>query len=124
MQNKISIQDVELPINLGVNYFYKYYLEYTGHDLLKTPQLVENPEDLEGLKAFELASNLISAGHRAAASLNRMEPTFSRDDIEHMINSLTGVEAVGLFYKLMSVINADKDPNGEAPKKKGLRKAG
>jgi hypothetical protein len=111
-QKQIKIQDVTLPINLGVNYFYKYFFEMTGVDLIANPKL----EGAEGVKMFEYAAAFIAAGYKAECKITKTDELHTKDDIEHMINSMDLLDASKIVIELVNLMNGG-DPNPNAPKK-------
>jgi hypothetical protein len=117
MQTKINIGEVEFNLNLTVNWFYKYFLEITGTDLLANPRL----EDATGVKAFEYAAAFVAAGYQAECRMNKTEVKFSKETIEDMIMSLDPVQAVGIVLQLTSEMGGKEEKNAEAPKMKGAK---
>jgi hypothetical protein len=116
MNTVIKIGEVSFNLNLTVNWFYKYFLEITGIDLLATPRL----DDATGVKAFEYAAAFISAGYQAQCKLDKTEVKYSKDVIEDMIMSLDAAKATEIVLQLVSEISP-KEKNAEAPKKKGAQ---
>jgi hypothetical protein len=114
MQTKITIGEVDFNLNLTVNWFYKYFLEITGIDLLANPRL----EDATGVKAFEYAAAFVAAGYQANCRMNKTEVKHTKEAIEEMIMSLDPVQAVGIVLQLTTEMGG-KEKNVEAPKKKG-----
>jgi hypothetical protein len=112
MNTKIIIGKNQFSLNLSVNWFYKYFLEITGIDLLANPRL----EDATGVKAFEYAAAFVAAGYQAQCKMDKTEVKFSKDQIEDMIMSLDPASAVGIVLQLTSEMGGK---NVEAPKKKG-----
>jgi hypothetical protein len=116
MQTTVSIGELKLSLNLSVNWFYKYFLEITGIDLLANPRL----EDATGVKSFEYAAAFVAAGYRAQCKMDKTEVKHTKEEIEDMIMSLDPVEAVGIVLQLTSEMGG-KEKNAEAPKKKGAQ---
>ena len=120
MQTIITIGEVKFSLNLSVNWFYKYFLEITGIDLLANPRL----EDATGVKSFEYAAAFVAAGYQPQCRMDKSEVKYSKDQIEEMIMSLDPVQAVGIVLQLTTEMGGS-EKNAEAPKRKGaLKKAG
>ena len=107
-----------MELNLSVNYFYKYFLQITGKDLLLDSRL----EDASGVKAFDYAAAFIAAGHQAWAKVEKKEVRMTYDEVEEKINSMPLSEAGGIVIEMVQMVSRGADPNGKPQARK--RKAG
>jgi hypothetical protein len=115
MQSTITIQGVELELNLKVVYFYKFFQQLTGKDLLVDSDL----SDAKGVKSFDYAAAFIAAGHQAHSKIAGTAPKMTKDAIEFTISSIPMEEAALIVVNMVSLINGGGDPNGKAPTKPG-----
>lgn len=116
---KIQVANHELELNLKANYFYKFFLEITGVDLIENPVI----SDAKGIKSFDYAAAFIAAGHLAHSKVSGVEPKLTREQIEHEIGSMEIEKASTIVIELVTMMNGG-DPNPQAPKKGAKKKAG
>lgn len=118
MNQQITVDGLQLELNLSVNYFYRYFLQITGKDLLLDSRL----DDATGVKAFDYAAAFIAAGHQAWAKVEKKDPKITHEQLDDRINSLPLDEAAKIVVEMVQMISGDADPNGKPQVRK--RKTG
>lgn len=78
----LRIGDKEVILNLGVNYFYKYFKEVTDIDLFANPYL-----DVMSIKLIEYTKGYIMAGHKAHCSVSWSSEVITLEELDHFLMS-------------------------------------
>lgn len=102
----VVINGSEAPVNFGVNWFYKFYNEASGKDLL-TGFNIEGPSQV-----LDLCINLYFAGYMAASKVDKFAPVLKKQDFEDYVMGLTMAEATDLMKGYTDTIKKTA-PSGE-----------
>lgn len=114
--NSLIISGRTIRVNFSVNYFFKYFLEATGIDLLNETSAIEESNTI---KVFDHLSGLVYAGNRAQHSLDKTDGALSFDDAKDLVYSMTPVDAVVLLSECVNTLNGgEKNAQPQAAKKK------
>jgi hypothetical protein len=114
---KIKVAGEELTLNLSTNYFYKFFYQITGIDLVAHPTI----PDAEGIKMFDYAAAFIAAGYKANCKIEGQEEKLTKETIEHLINSMELDEAGRIVVELVALMNADTKGDNDSSKKKATK---
>jgi hypothetical protein len=118
--NTLKISGRSIEVNFSVNYFFKYFLEATGIDLLDEKPI--NVEESNTSKIFDYLSGLIYAGNKAKHSLEKTEGALTKEEATDMVFCLTPVDAITLLGECMSILNPDeKNVPPQAARRKGSK---
>jgi aldehyde:ferredoxin oxidoreductase len=103
----LSIGGQEVVCNFGVNYYYLFFNEITGIDML-----VEGLKGIGTTQMFKIIPAIYCAGYMAECRLKKEDPKFTKDDFEHHVLSMdeAGAEKMAIDYS--KAINPPKP--GEA----------
>jgi hypothetical protein len=93
-KTNITINGIILPLNLGVNYFYKYCKEATGIDLI-----ADGMVDIKSVRLFDYAKGLVYGGYAAECSVNKTPIVHTPADIEAMVMSSTTEEVTDIIVQ-------------------------
>jgi hypothetical protein len=116
--NSLKISGKSIDVNFSVNYFFKYFLDATGIDLLSEKPI--NIEESDTTKVFDYLSGLIYAGNKAKHSVEKTEGALTKEEATDMVYCLTPVDAIVLLTECMKILNPDEKnvPSQAARKKK------
>lgn len=110
-QLTISIGGDDITLNLGVNYFYKYFKEATGIDLIK-----EGIVDIQSVKIFDYTIGFIYAGYAAECKMNALPIVHKPETVEDWVMRMNDTEATEILLKCsaaMSGKTVDEIKNAE-----------
>lgn len=96
----LQVRDKNVVVNFGVNYFYKYFLEATGVDLI-----ADGLVNLGSVKIFDYLAAFIYSGYRAECSLKgekKIEIKF--EDFQHEVLSMSEQGASDLLTECFSLL--------------------
>lgn len=108
-KTQVTISGKQITLNLGVNYFYKFFLEATGIDLIK-----EGLVEVQSVRIFDYVAGFIYAGAKAESMLTKQPFELTFDAVSHEVMSMNEKEASELLMTcalLMSGEKKDDDPN-------------
>jgi hypothetical protein len=108
----LSLNGKDVVVNFGINYFYRYFLEATGVDLIANGLV-----DIGTVKVFDYLAAFIYAGHKAECSFNRQKCELPFEDCQHEVLSMSEVEATKLLtecFTLLSGKTEDEEKNVKA----------
>lgn len=105
MNKKLSltIGEKEVTLNFGANWFFEFYKEDSGHDLVKDPNL--QLLDLTSVQLFSYLQSMIWAGYQAECAVSKKELEISRDDVKAHVMDGTEAEASSLAWKIVACAN-------------------
>lgn len=123
--NKEAILNVSgktIHVNFGVNYFYKYFLEATGVDLIASGLI-----DTQSVKIFDYLAGFLYAGNKAHCSLTDQRFDLSKEKVEKMVYSMDEKGATELLTECLATMagtTVDELKNGttQAAKNRGKHK--
>lgn len=99
----VVINGKDVVCNYGVLWFYEHYKTDSGHDLVKDGGFKE--VDLQSTQMFSVVQSLLWAGILTEASLNKVEPSVTRDDVCHYVMS-GDVESISkLMFDIVAAIS-------------------
>lgn len=118
-EKDLNISGRIVPVNFGINYFYKYFLEATGIDLIAQGLI-----DVNTVKVFDYTAGFIYAGHKAHCSLKKTECNISSEDAMDMIYSMSEKDATEMLTECLALMagkTVDELKNGttQAAKRSG-----
>lgn len=119
--NILNISGKTIRVNFSVNYFFKYFFETTGIDLLGEKAI--DIEESNTIKVFEQLSALVYAGNKAQHSLDKQDGALSLEQASDLVYSLTPVDAIILLGECVKIINGDEKNVPPQAAKKGRNKA-
>jgi hypothetical protein len=119
--NILNISGKTIRVNFSVNYFFKYFFETTGIDLLGEKSI--DVEESNTIKVFEQLSALVYAGNKAQHSLDKTDGALSIEEANDLVYSLTPVDAIILLGECVKIINGDEKNVPPQAAKKGRNKA-
>lgn len=102
----MTIDGKTIPVNFGVNWFYKFYNETSGKDLM-TGFAVET-----SLQVLEFCVNIYYAGYMAASKMDKFTPEITKEQIEDHVMSLNMAEATKLMNDYTNTVKKSQ-PEGE-----------
>jgi len=103
----LEIKGKPYELNFGINYFFEFYKNDSGHDLIKDPAF-ENI-DLQSTQVFNLVQSLIWAGIKAEAALHDREVSEeTREKIRKYVMGLDVLQTVELMNKITECIAGGK----------------
>jgi hypothetical protein len=102
MDKKLSLKigEKEVSLNFGVNWFFEFYKNDSGHDLVKDPNL--ELLDLRSIEVFSYLKNMIWAGYQAECKMQKVPTELSREDVENYIMGGTEQQAADLVWVFMA----------------------
>lgn len=113
-KTSIEIDGKDVVLNYGANYFYEFFKEDSGQDLIEKPEI--DVQSLQSTKLFSFTQSLVWSGYQCECAVNRVDPDFNRQDIKHLVMSKNDTEVVALLYKLiacMSGMSVEEIKNAE-----------
>lgn len=121
-QKTLIIAGQHYAVNFGVNYFYRYFLEATGVDLIQNGLI-----DLKSIKIFDYLAGFLYAGCKAECSMKDVECTIAYKDADRIVMSITEQQASDLFIECAALMNGMesedlKNATAQAAKKNGTVK--
>lgn len=105
----LTINGIDAPVNFGVNWFYKFYNEASGKDLLVGFN-VNGPTEV-----LELCVNLYYAGYMAASKVDKFTATLKKDDFEDYVMGLTMTQATELMKAYTDTVKKSQSEGEEQP---------
>lgn len=122
----LTIEGKEINLDFATNYFYQFYKEDSGHDLVSDPYMVLM--DLGSIELFKHIQSLIWAGYRSFLALTKAaKGEVSRDDVSFFVMSGNDETALALAYQLWSCrrgMTVDEFKEDIEKRKKALEEAG
>lgn len=117
-EKELIIADKEVPVNFEINYFFKFFRDKTGVDLLSNSKL--NIDDSDTIAVFDYLSSLLFAGNNAYQKLHKKEDPLSSDEVQDLIYTMTPVDALTLLQECSTVLRGDDEKNAtpQAAKRK------
>lgn len=90
----------EYPVNFGINYYYKFFLEATGIDLIEKGILSLNEASI---KSFDYTAGFLYAGHKAHCKMVKKDCTLTYEDALDIVMCLSEPEASALFLECFAL---------------------
>lgn len=103
MDKKMSLEinEKNITLNFGVNAFYEYYKEDSGHDLVKDPKMVLL--DTASIELFNIIQSMIWGAYRAELYVTKaIKGEISREDVKYFVMTGDDTLASDLAHKLWS----------------------
>jgi hypothetical protein len=100
MDKKLSLKigEKEVVLNFGVNWFFEFYKNDSGHDLVKDPGL--DLMDLKSTQLFSYLKSMIWAGYQSECAINKTPLELTKGDVEDFVMSGTENAAVELMWAI------------------------
>jgi hypothetical protein len=116
-EKTLIVADKEIPVNFEINYFFKFFKDKTGIDLLRGKIDID---DTDTISVFEWLSLLIYAGNNAYQKLHKTGDPLTADDAQDLVFTLTPAAGLELLMETISTIKGDDEKNAtpQATKKK------
>lgn len=99
----LSLGGQERTLDVGKFWFTKYYGQAAGDDPLNSTNLLLNPE-----KQFDFVVNMVYAGLRCHAKVNKIQEDFTKDDVEGWIGEKETEEVSEILNKYGTLNSSDK----------------
>lgn len=117
MERKITIQagGQQYPLNLGINRFYKYFMEATGIDLL-----AQGLVSVESVRVFDYVAGFLYAGHRAECVLNKQPCNLTFDQAREIVLDMTEKEASDILVQVTVCYMGGKEEKNAEPQAESL----
>lgn len=100
-----------LVLNYGVNYFYKYFKEGTGMDLLTFSKT-----EIDSVSLIEFVAGLIYAGHMAESKISNTNHTLTKQQVDEYVWALSPEESGKIFEQYNNLMSEGKEtgePGGQ-----------
>lgn len=99
----LPIKGKNVVLNFDANFFYEFYKEDSGHDLIANP--VFDPETLGSTEIFKLVQSIIWAGYQSECAVKEQATELTKDNIRHFVMSKNETSAMDVLYELISCLS-------------------
>lgn len=99
----LSIGGKDYALNFGVNAFYEFYKEDSGHDLLKDPTF--RLKDTGSTEMFSIVQSLIWASHQSEMYILEKPVELSKEQIVRFIKTTDMVTVTDLLWQLLACLS-------------------
>lgn len=116
-EKTLLIADREIPVNFSINYFFKFFRDKTGVDLLSNQKI--NLDESDTIAVFDYLSSLVFAGNNAYSKLHKTS-ALSNEEASDLVYTMTPEDALKLLVDTTQVLKGDDEKNAtpQAAKKK------
>jgi hypothetical protein len=94
----ISIEGNEVVLNFGVNWFFEFYKNDSGHDLVKDPEM--SLLDLGSIDLFKYLQSMVWAGYQANCKITKEPLKLTREQVQDLVMSGSEGDATDLAYSI------------------------
>lgn len=99
----LSIGGKDYALNFGVNWFYEFYKQDSGHDLIKDPSFTL--KDTGSTEVFSVIQSLMWAGYKSECRVNKQPEELLREDIENHVMGCDTESVVNTLWELIACIS-------------------
>lgn len=119
-EKTLIVAGKQIPVNFEINYFFKYFKEASGVDLLKGKLDID---ETDTIAVLEWLTSLIYAGNNAYQKLHKKKNPLTADEAQDLVFTLTPVEGLSLLMDGVKLIGSEDDEKNATPQvvKKKLR---
>jgi len=98
----LNIAGKDYVLNFGVNWFYEFYKQDSGHDLIKDPAFTV--VDMQSTELFNVVQSLVFAGIKTEAAIKGTEP-LEKSEVTKYIMCIDVADVTDLLWKIIACIS-------------------